>query len=171
MITEILPTIAAEINRHHESAQSLADEAKRIAKEAVIHGAQAGQYIEQVQGITKGQTLAWLRDNVPNLTHERARAYVSLLHTVEGRKVHVLDREQLRFIGFLEQAQRSQAQPTQGKGKADKWVGWVGGIAGHIRGMIQSRPLTDWEREEREAVADQLKPIVELYRALGGRVP
>ena len=170
MTTEILPTIAAEINRHHQAAQSLAYQTRATANEALSHAVQAGRYIEQAQGITKGQTLAWLRDNVPDLTPQRAKAYLSLFHTAEARNESIVDHRQLILLGVIDQRQ-VDPQPAATRTNPDKWVRWVGGVAGHIRGMIQSRPLTDWEREEREAVADQLKPIVELYRALGGQVP
>lgn len=170
MTTEILPTIAAEINRHHRAAECLADQTRDKANEALSHAVQAGRYIEQAQGITKGQALAWLRDNVPGLTPQRAKAYLSLFHTAEARTESIVDHRQLILLGVIDQRE-VDPQPAATRGKADKWVGWVGGIAGHIRGMIQSRPLADWQQEEREAVADQLKPIVELYRALGGVVP
>ena len=170
MITEILPTVAEQIRQHHEAAQFLADQTRESATSALHHAVQAGRYIEQAQGITKGQTLAWLRDNVPDLTPQRAKAYLSLFHTAEARNESIVDHRQLILLGVIDQRQ-VDPQPAATRGNPDKWVRWVGGVAGHIRGMIQSRPLTDWEREEREAVADQLKPLVELYRALGGQVP
>lgn len=170
MSNEILPTIAAEINRHHQAAQGLADQTRESANEALSHAVQAGMFIEQAQGITKGQTLAWLRDNVPGLTPQRAKAYLSLFHTAEARTESIVDHRQLILLGVIDQKEITAAPKDQTR-KAGQWIDWTCRIAAHFRELEKEQPIREWHEERRQSVAAQLKPIVELYRALGGEVP
>ena len=170
MNNEILPTIAVEIQRHHQCAQSLAENTRQCAEDALNHAVQAGRYIEQAQGITKGQTLAWLRDNVPDLTPQRAKAYLSLFHTAEARTESIVDHRQLILLGVIDQKEITAAPKDQTR-KAGQWIDWTCRIAAHFRELEKEQPIREWHYERRQSVAAQLKPIVELYRALGGQVP
>jgi hypothetical protein len=163
--TEIMPALALEISNHHEAAQRLALETRETAQQALEHAVRCGDYLDQAEGMQKGKMLAWLRDNVPGITPERAKAYLSLFHTQERRSTEALDHRQLILLGVVDQA-AMEAKPKGGGASASKWVGWVGNLRGYFTDALKARPITEWAQEEREAVADQLRPLVDLYQKL-----
>lgn len=163
--TEIMPALAEEIAKHHIAAQSLAEDAKESAQQALEHAVRCGDYINQAGSVHKGRLLAWLRDNVPGITPDRAKAYLSIFHTEAKRNSIAIDHRQLILLGIVDKAEM-EATPKQSGGKHDKWVGWVGNLRGYFTDELKARPVSQWTVEEREAVADQLKPLVELYQKL-----
>jgi len=103
---------------------------------------------------------------VPDLTHERAKAYLSLFHTHAKRQAHKLDHRTMIQLEIIDVAPQV-AKPSTGFAQP-KWVGWVGSTRAYFDEITRDRPLDQWDREEREAVADQLAPIVALWRELTG---
>jgi hypothetical protein len=72
----------------------------------------------------------------------------------------------LKRIGVLDVA---KAGGRASGFRAVKWIGWIGSTRAHFDSITRERPLSQWHPEEREAVADQLAPLVELHRRLEGR--
>ena len=94
-----------------------------------------------------------------------SRSDARRLMNLADLKREAMDMPKLKRLGIVE-AGAGHAPRKARAARGDNWVGWVGGAAGSIREMIQFRPLDEWQREEREAVADQLKPLVELHKRL-----
>lgn len=163
--TEIMPALAEEIAKHHQAAQLLADDAKQNAQQALEHAVRCGDYLNQAGSVHKGRLLAWLRDNVPDITPDRAKAYLSIFHTDCKRNSVAIDHRQLILLGIVDKAEM-EATPKHGGSSQGKWVSWVGNLRGYFTDAIKARPVSQWTTEEREAVADQLKPLVELYQKL-----
>ena len=166
MTEELSTNLAGEIQSWHRQAETDAIQAKHHAQHAMRAAIQCGDYLAQADKATKGHLLAWLRDNVPDLTHERAKAYLSLFHTHAKREAHKLDHRTMVQLEIIDVAP-APANPSTGFA-APKWVGWVGSTRAYFDSITRERPLSQWAQEEREAVADQLAPIVSLWRELTG---
>jgi hypothetical protein len=162
---ELKTAIAHEVQRLHQIAESHATTAKDAAEKAMEAAIQCGQYLDQIDA-GPGKLLAWLRDNVPHLTHERARAYLSLFHTHSNRIEHKLDHRAMIQLEIIE-VNAMAAKPSTGFAQP-KWIGWIGSTRGYFDQLQRERPLDQWAQEEREAVADQLRPLVDLWRKLDG---
>lgn len=164
--TELQSEVAAQIREWHGKAEECAEEAKDFVQNALEAAVTCGQYLEKASQMNKGRMLAWLRDNVPDLSPTRAKAYLSMFHTREHRANALADHRQLLMLGIVDQQEREpNAKPAAPN---TKWVSQVGSIRGWFDKMDRERPIDEWPQEERETVADQLKPIVELYKRLGG---
>ena len=166
MTEELSTNLATEIRDWHGAAETNALQAKHHAQDAMHAAIQCGDYLAQADKTTKGHLLAWLRDNVPDLTHERAKAYLSLFHTHAKREAHKLDHRTMIQLEIIDVAP-GVAKPSTGFAQP-KWVGWVGSTRAYFDEITRDRPLDQWDREEREAVADQLAPIVALWKRLTG---
>jgi hypothetical protein len=162
---ELKTAIAGEVQRLHQIAESHATTAKDAAGKAMEAAIQCGGYLNEFDR-GNGSLLAWLRDNVPSLTHQRAKAYLSLFRTYSKRIEQEPDHRalvQLEIVGvgtIVSTPRSGFIQP--------KWIGWIGSTRGYFDQLQRERPLDQWAQEEREAVADQLRPLVDLWRKLDG---
>jgi hypothetical protein len=164
--TEVKTQIAAEISRLHELAEAKAADAKGNMMEAMQAAVQCGQTIEMAKEMTKGQLLGWLRESVPGLTPQRAKAYMSLHHAAQEHGIESVDHRQLLLLGVIDQKEAVATErpvPPLGLGK---WIVWAGGIRGWFSKTTKDRPVDDWTDEEKQSVRDQLEPIVAIWRAL-----
>ena len=166
MNEELTNAVAGEIRRLHQEAESNASTAKDAANKAMVAAIQCGDYLNQADKATKGHLLAWLRDNVPDLTHERAKAYLSLFNTYRRREETRIDHRamiQLEIIEVMDAPSKST-----GDFKDPKWVSWIGSTRAHFDSLTKKRPISEWRQDERDAVAVQLAPIIALWRELTG---
>lgn len=168
MNQKLTTELASEIARLHNQAEDFAEQTKASAQDALSAAVQCGRHIDQVEGMTKGKLLAWLRDNVPGLTPERAKAYLSLFHVHQEREAHAIDHRQLILLGVVEKAEAQATQRTAPQIGAGKWVGWIGNVRGWFTKTTRERPLSDWTSDERQAVKDQIKPLIDIYNQLDG---
>lgn len=166
MKNELTSELAGEISRLHAAAEQSARDAKCSAEDALAFAVQTGRHIEQVQQMTKGRTLAWLRDNVPDLTPDRAKAYLSLFHVHKEDETKRLDHRQLLLLGVIDKAEAIATDRSEPDLGAGKWIAWASNIKGWWTKETRMRPVSNWSAEERLAVRDQLKPIVEIWEAL-----
>jgi hypothetical protein len=164
--TELKTTIADEIIRLHELAQGMADGAKVMASQALKAAVQCGGMIEEAKDMTKGQLLGWLRDNVPGLTPQRAKAYMSLHHAAQEHGIESVDHRQLLLLGVIDPKEATATERPAPQLGAGKWIRWAGGIRGWYDQTVQARPVEQWTAEERDSVRNQLEPIVAIWRAL-----
>lgn len=165
-MNELKESIAGEIARLHELAETKATDAKSTMADALQAAVQCGNMLEQAKGITKGQLLGWLRDNVPTLDHHRAKAYMSLFHVAQERGIETIDHRQLMLLGVIDPKESNPSQHPQPDLGAGKWIKWAGNIRGWFSKETVDRPLRQWTNEEKEIVRNQLLPIIEIYKSL-----
>lgn len=169
MNEELTTQLAGQISHWHQEAQGLANESRRCAEDALNAAINCGQHIEAAQAHRKGQILAWLRDNVPDLSHEQAKAYMTLLRVHREREEHAIDHRQLLLLGVIDKAEAKatdRGEWSHDPMKSTKWVNWTYSIRGWFSKATRERPVAAWNDEEREAVRNQLKPLVDIYNAL-----
>jgi len=166
--TEIATATAEEITRHHDAAQRLAADCRERMAEAVHEADQCGFHLAAAKEEHRGQFLAWLRDNVPSLTHEQAKAYMGLHDKRRLNQDHPLDHRQLMLIGVVEQQERDPHEREPKPIESESWVKQAGSIRGYFAKKMESRPVDQWALEERETVARALEPIVAIWRELTG---
>jgi hypothetical protein len=168
-MNELESAVAQQIKHWHHKAEEFANDAKISASDAMISAVNAGNFIAQAEQLSRGKMLAWLRDNVPDITIERAKAYLSIFRTSEARSEMVIDHRQLLLLGVIDQkiSNPSEAAPT--KIDSPKWMGWKGNICAWFNKETAQRPVERWTPEERHEVANQLKPLVEIYERLSGQ--
>jgi len=154
--------LAGIIRETHYAACRAACDSRASAEEALQYAAQCGGYVDQARTMTKGRMLGWLRDNVPDMTPERAKAYLSLFHTQAARECKELDKQQLLLLGVLDK-RVSDREPQTAGNKESKWFVHVNKVRGWFSKEVRARPVKDWTKDEAEVAANQLKPIVEIY--------
>jgi hypothetical protein len=164
--TELTTETAAEIARWHHEAQTLADQAKDNSVKAMQAAVACGGHINSIKGMGPGRKIAWLRDNVPDINPERAKAYMTLEKVARKRESQSIDHRQLILLGVVGEQRRDSIQSRFPKINAGKWIRAVADIVSHFRDAFEKTPLEDWPEYERESVARQLKPIAEIYEQL-----
>lgn len=169
MNEELTTELASQISQWHQEAQELANQSRQAAEDALGAAINCGQHLEAAHTQTKGQFLAWLRDNVQDLKPEQAKAYMTLLHVHRERESHELDHRQLLLLGVIDKAEAKATD--RGPGSHDptqstKWVGWASNIRGWWTKTVREKPVETWNEEEREGVRNQLKPLVDIYNSL-----
>jgi hypothetical protein len=164
--TKLRTELASEITRLHGLAEAKAADAKGNMTEALQAAVQCGGMIEEAKDMTKGQLLGWLRDNVPGLTPQRAKAYMSLHHAAQEHGIESVDHRQLLLLGVIDPKEATATERPAPQLGAGKWIRWAGGIRGWYDQTVQARPVEQWTAEERDSVRNQLEPIVAIWRAL-----
>lgn len=171
MDEQLSETLAAEIASKHEAAQNAALGAKEQIHNALHIAADAGMLIGKAFEQYKGATKDWLRRYVPTLPIEQAEVYVGI-HKVRAKRQFIeADTRQLKLLGITgEDDPDHEARHTAQRAGGDRWVKWTGHIVHYFREVEETKPIEQWESFERKALADQLKPLVELYVRAGGGV-
>jgi hypothetical protein len=168
MNTELTTELAHTIEQQHLESCRLTAEARAAAESAINLADQCGGYLHEVKRSTHGRLLAWLRDNVPSLDPNKARAYMGLHETRKHRQCKDIDKRQLQLIGILDtkevERQERAVEPT------GQWFVQVGRIREWWTKTNQTRPVSQWDEQEAVIAANQLKPIVEIYREIEARI-
>ena len=167
-MNELESAVAQQIKHWHSKAEGFANDAKTSAADAMSSAVNAGNFIAQAEQLSRGKMLAWLRDNVPDITIERAKAYLSIFRTSEARFEMVIDHRQLLLLGVIDQKISNPSEVAPTKIDSPKWMGWKGNICAWFNKETAQRPVERWTPEERHEVANQLKPLVEIYERLNG---
>ena len=169
-MNELQTAVVDQIKYYHFRANAFAQNAKASAADAMTAAINAGNYLAQAETLSNGRMLSWLRDNVPDLTHERAKAYLSIFRTSETRSEMVVDHRQLLLLGVIDQKISNPSEVVTTKVDAPKWMAWRGNICSWFNKETAQRPIERWEAEERHEVANQLRPLVEIYNRLVGHL-
>jgi hypothetical protein len=164
MNTELTSALASQIQQAHDAAQQAAGSAKQRIDDAIAHASQCGVLLMEAEGMTRGQYLGWLRDNVPSLTPEQAKRYVSVAKATESGVA--LNHRQLLLAGIVGARETEWQARTGNDNKAGKWVRATSTIYSWWRDATKQRPLAQWTREERDAARITLKPLAEIYEEL-----
>lgn len=165
MNTELTTNLAGEISRLHAEAQKTAETVKEGMQAALEFAAQCGSMLSIAKEQTRGEFIAWLRDNVPAITQEHVKTYLDCFHQSQERGI-ILDSRRAHQLGFFDKGEMTATAKPAAKIDAGKWIGWTSNIRGWWTKTTRERPVSAWEPHERQAVKDQLKPLVDIYNQL-----
>ena len=159
-------SVAGEINKWHTETERLVSETRASAAEAMQAAVNTGAYLQDSKRFHKGKATAWLRDNVPGITQEQVKAYLSIYNTSETRKRIDLDHRQLLLLGVVDQKEMEATKRTSSQVGDTKWADWAANITGWWNKTQTTKPLDQWTDEERGMVKQQLKPIADIFNSL-----
>jgi hypothetical protein len=160
--TELTTATAERINSLHETVMQSVQGATDAVNQAMQASVEIGGHLRE---IPKGLRIAWLRDNCPTITHKQIAAYLSIEATYRKRPDNAIDH---RFFTLLGMTSNEQSDPTDKpmKSAMPQWIAWTGKLTGYFSEMTKQTPPDQWDEMQRTAVAEQLKPIVELYQKI-----
>jgi|TARA_R110000824_G_C15061316_1_gene662426 hypothetical protein len=162
----IAESVAGQIAHWHTETQRLVSETRATAGEAMQAAVNTGAYLQDSKKFHKGQAAAWLRDNVPDVTHEQVKAYLSIYKTSEERKAVEVDHRQLLLLGVIDQKEMEATKRTSSQVEDTKWADWAANITGWWNKTRITKPLNQWTEGERGMVKQQLKPVVDIFNSL-----
>jgi hypothetical protein len=162
MNTELNTATAERINALHESVLQSVQGATDSVNQAMQASVEIGGHLRE---IPKGQRIAWLRDNCPRITHKQIAAYLSIEATYRKRPDNAIDH---RFFVLLGMTSNDDTEATEKpiKSAMPQWIAWTGKLTGHFSELLKQTPIERWDDTQRQAVLEQLKPIVEIYNKI-----
>lgn len=165
MNTELSNAVAYRINELHNTVLESVKGATDCVNAAMMASVEIGGHLRQ---IGKGERIAWLRDNCPHITHKQIAAYLSIEATYRKRPDNAIDHRFFALLGMTDEKQDDEIEMQRRlmKSAMPQWIAWSGKLTGHFSQMIKESPPDEWDEMERVAVAEQLKPIVELYNKI-----
>lgn len=164
MNNELTTATAERINALHQAVMQSVQGAADCVNAAMMASVEIGGHIRQ---ISKGERIAWLRDNCPGITQKQIAAYLSIEATYRKRPDNAIDHRFFTLLGMTSDDQSGpQGKPM--KSAMPQWIAWTGKLTGYFSEMTKRTPPDQWDEMQRVAVAEQLKPIVELYNCIKG---
>jgi len=164
MNNELTTAIASRVNTLHQTVLDSVKGATDAVNQAMQASVEIGGHIQE---LPKGLRIAWLRDNCPKLTHKHIASYLSIANTYKRRKHSAIDHRFFTLLGMTDdQAEGEDDQPKPMKIAHPQWLAWSGKLTGFFSEMTKKEPPEQWSESYRTAVAEQLKPIVELYKKI-----
>jgi len=162
MNTELITATAERINALHESVLQSVQGATDAVNQAMQASVEIGGHLRE---IPKGLRIAWLRDNCPSITHKQIAAYLSIEATYRKRPDNAIDH---RFFVLLGMTSDDDTEATEKpmKSAMPQWIAWTGKLTGHFSELIKQTPIERWDDTQRQAVLEQLKPIVDIYKKI-----
>jgi hypothetical protein len=160
MNTELTTATAERIKELHEVVLSSVKGATDAVNQAMMASVEIGGHIQQ---IPRGQRIAWLRDNCPKIEQKQIAAYLSIATTYRNRPDNAIDH---RFFALLGMTDGNEARQDHKhlKNAMPQWIAWTGKLTGYFSEMTKQTPPDQWDETQKASVAEQLKPIVELYK-------
>jgi len=162
MNNELTTATAERINALHESVLQSVQGATDSVNQAMQASVEIGGHLREIR---KGQRIAWLRDNCPRITHRQIAAYLSIEATYRKRPDNAIDH---RFFVLLGMTSDDNTEATEKpiKSAMPQWIAWTGKLTGHFSELLKQTPIERWDDTQRQAVLEQLKPIVEIYNKI-----
>ena len=161
MNNELTTATAARINALHKSVLQSVQGATDSVNQAMQASVEIGGHLRE---IPKGQRIAWLRDNCPTITQKQIAAYLSIEATYRKRPENAIDHRFFALLGMTEEPIQSEQKPM--KSAMPQWIAWTGKLTGHFSELLKQTPIERWDDTQRQAVLEQLKPIVEIYNKI-----
>jgi len=162
MNNELTTATAERINALHESVLKSVQGATDSVNQAMQASVEIGGHLRE---IPKGQRIAWLRDNCPRITHRQIAAYLSIEATYRKRPDNAIDHRFFVLLGMTSD-DNTEATEKPMKSAMPQWIAWTGKLTGHFSELLKQTPIESWDDTQREAVLEQLKPIVEIYNKI-----
>jgi hypothetical protein len=162
MNNELTTATAERINALHESVLQSVEGASHSVNQAMQASVEIGGHLRQ---ISKGERIAWIRDNCPRITHRQIAAYLSIEATYRKRPDNAIDH---RFFVLLGMTSDDDTEATEKsiKSAMPQWIAWTGKLTGHFSELLKQTPIERWDDTQRQAVLEQLKPIVDIYKKI-----
>jgi|688.fasta_scaffold269582_4 hypothetical protein len=162
MNKELQSATAQRINELHQTVLDSVKGASEQVNAAMMASVEIGGHIGE---ISRGQRMAWLRDNCPNIDQKQIAAYLSIAATYRKRPENAIDHRFFALLGMIDE-KTTEDTHTKLSSITTPWIAWTGKLVGHFRQFTKTMPVNQWQDSEKEAVAAQLKPIVELYNVI-----
>lgn len=163
---ELSASLADTLRAAHEAAQQAADQGREAIQGALEKAADVGLLVEEAKSIHHGGFHEWLRVNVPTLTTQQADVYFGVHRVRKKRETLEIDHRQLKLIGIIgDEHHGEHGSSTAQRADSTRWVKWTGHVVAHFR-EVDTTKLQDFEKR---AIADQLKPLVEVWGRMSGR--
>jgi len=162
MNNKLTTATAERINALHESVLKSVQGATDSVNQAMQASVEIGGHLRE---IPKGQRIAWLRDNCPRITHRQIAAYLSIEATYRKRPDNAIDHRFFVLLGMTSD-DNTEATEKPMKSAMPQWIAWTGQLTGHFSELLKQTPIESWDDTQREAVLEQLKPIVEIYNKI-----
>ena len=164
MSNELTTATAEKINEVHAYHKKVKQAAIDNFKETVLSSVEAGGYIKE---ISKGQRIAWLRDNCPDITQKEIKAYLSIEARYNKRNNMITCHDFFGLLGMTSDDQKERGDNPM-KSAMPQWLAWSGKLTGFFCEMTKKTPPEQWSDTYKTSVAEQLKPIVEIYQRITG---
>lgn len=162
MNTELTTATANRINELHEKVLSSVTCATSAVNDAMMASVEIGGHIQQ---ISRGERIAWLRDNCPQLDRKQIAAYLSIAATYRKRPDNAVDHRFFTLLGMVEESESAESDKPI-RIATSQWLAWSGKLTGYFSELVKSSPPNTWDEMEKAAIAVQLKPIVEIYNKI-----
>ena len=163
MNTELTTATANRINELHEKVLASVNDATSAVNAAMMASVEIGGHLRE---ISKGERMAWLRDNCPGITHKQIGAYLSIAATYRKRPDNAIDHRFFALLGMTDQTDEPTTDPQPTKSAMPQWIAWTGKLTGYFSEMVKQTPPSQWDEMQRAAVVEQLKPIVSIYESI-----
>ena len=163
MNTDLTQARALRINELHETVLQSVQGATDCVNAAMMASVEIGGHIRQ---ISKGERIAWLRDNCPGITQKQIASYLSIEATYRKRPDNAIDHRFFALLGMTESGDDNTPDSKPMKSAMPQWIAWTGKLTGYFAEMTKQTPTDQWDEMQRAAVMEQLKPIVELYQKI-----
>jgi hypothetical protein len=161
--TDLSTARAYRINELHDTVLQSVTNATDAVNQAMQASVEIGGHIRQ---ISKGERVAWLRDNCPHITHKQIAAYLSIEATYRKRPDNAIDHRFFALLGMTDQTGEPTTDPQPTKSAMPQWIAWTGKLTGYFSEMVKQTPPSQWDDMQRAAVVEQLKPIVSIYESI-----
>jgi hypothetical protein len=162
MNNELTTATAKRIKALHKSVLQSVQGATDNVNQAMQASVEIGGHLRE---IPKGQRIAWLRDNCPRITHKQIAAYLSIEATYRKRPDNAIDHRFFVLLGMTSD-DNTEATEKPMKSAMPQWIAWTGKLTGHFSELIKQTPIEKWDDTQRQAVLEQLKPIVDIYQRI-----
>lgn len=182
--------IVSQINALHQQAELIATSAKAQAGQAVEIAVECGRLLsEQKKRTAHGEWIAWIKSNC-RFSEDTAQNYmrlfrkVSQLTELESKTDDDAKTDTVRFIDKLKAKSIRQAyiatgilpEPAKRQTNANGDESDSTPIVSHVkhidaivlwyRRTVENKPASRWKFIEREALINDLTPLMEIYNEL-----
>ena len=162
MNTELTTATANRINELHAKVLSSVNNATNAVNDAMMASVEIGGHIQQ---ISRGERIAWLRDNCPGIDQKQIAAYLSIAATYKKRPDNAIDHRFFTLIGMVDPALPHQAAGLV-KMPGMRWLTWTARLSAHFSDVAKTTPPETWDETERVSVLQQLEPIARMYERI-----
>lgn len=181
MKEEIIPQseIVSQINELHAKAESLVKSAKENASEAIAYAVECGKYLHaQKKSLPHGSWIAWIGENC-NFCRKSATNYINLYRKFSPKLLESSNGKHVSHLSEVAPKTLRQAYIATGilldipKSENGEKITPLVVHVKHIDAVVlwyrktaERTPAKNWNYIEREALINDLTPLMEIYNEL-----